>query len=98
MRLKNNYDEMEQHPGDMTEFRRPPYSIRHPRYKYGYTQNMDTSQQNEVKYPESRYNTHNLSTVEKMIQAQGEQIRRVSAEEYLKDKIGSDADGQEHTE
>ena len=86
MTLKNNYDEMEQYPGDMTEFRRPPYSIRHPRYKYGYTQNMDTSQQNEVKYPESRYNTHNMSTAEKMIRAQGEQIRRMSAEEYLKDK------------
>ncbi len=33
-----------------------------------------------------------------LIRAQGEQIKRVSAEEYLKDKIGSDADGQEHTE
>lgn len=28
----------------------------------------------------------------KLIRAQGEQIRRMSAEEYLKDKIGSDAD------
>lgn len=28
-----------------------------------------------------------------LIRAQGEQIRRMSAEEYLKDKIGSDADG-----
>lgn len=34
-----------------------------------------------------------------LIRAQGEQIRRMSAEEYLKDKIGrGDADGQEHTE
>lgn len=33
-----------------------------------------------------------------LIRAQGEQIRRMSAEEYMIDKIGSDADGQEHTE
>lgn len=34
-----------------------------------------------------------------LIRAQGEQIRRMAAQEYLKDKIGSDdADGQEHTE
>ena len=36
--------------------------------------------------------------VKRAIRAQGEQIRRMSAEEYLIDKIGSDADGQEHTE
>lgn len=36
--------------------------------------------------------------IRNLIRAQGEQIRRMSAEEYLKDKIGSDADGQEHTE
>lgn len=41
---------------------------------------------------------NNTSTAAALIRAQGEQIRRVSAEEYLKDKIGSDADGQEHTE
>ena len=49
-------------------------------------------------YPESEYVTQNMSMASKLIRAQGEQIRRVSAEEYLKDKIGSDADGQEHTE
>ena len=42
--------------------------------------------------------TQNMSMAGKLIRAQGEQIRRVTAEEYLKDKIGSDADGQEHTE
>ena len=36
--------------------------------------------------------------VKRAIRAQGEQIRRMSAEEYLIDKIGGDADGQEHTE
>lgn len=32
-----------------------------------------------------------------MIRAQSKQIRRMSAEEYLKNKMGSDADGQEDT-
>lgn len=31
--------------------------------------------------------------VKRMIRAQSEQIRRMSAEEYLKNKMGSDADG-----
>lgn len=67
--------------------------------KDGYdTRNMSTEQQNVAKYPESEYGTRNMSMAGKLIRAQGEQIRRVSAEEYLKDKIGSDADGQEHTE
>ena len=56
-------------------------------------QNMSTGQQNEAGYPESEYgNTQNTSMAGKLIWAQGEQIRRMSAEEYLKDKIGSDAD------
>ena len=38
--------------------------------------------------------TQKMSTAAALIRAQGEQIRRMSAEEYLKDKIGSDADGQ----
>lgn len=46
-------------------------------------------------YPESEYGTQYISMASKLIRAQGEQIRRMSAEEYLKDKIGSDADGQE---
>ena len=33
-----------------------------------------------------------------LIRAQGEQIRRVTAEEYLKDKIGSDADDRRANE
>lgn len=33
-----------------------------------------------------------------MIRAQAAQIRRMSAEEYLKEKTGSGADGQKHTE
>ena len=50
-------------------------------------------------HPKDEYDdTQNMSMDGKLIRAQGEQIRRVTAEEYLKDKIGSDADGQEHTE
>ena len=52
-----------------------------------------------VGYQKDEYiDTQNMSTAAALIRAQGEQIRRVTAEEYLKDKIGSDADGQEHTE
>lgn len=54
-------------------------------------------QQNVAPYIKSEYGTSRLSAAT-LIRAQGEQIRRVTAEEYLKDKTGSDADGQEHTE
>ena len=73
MRHKKTYREMETSRADMTDFRRPAYSVRHPQNKYG--------------------DTRNMSTAATLIRAQGEQIRRMSAEEYLKDKIGSDADG-----
>ena len=118
MKHKKTYADMERHPGDMTDFRRPAYLVRHPKDEYdtqnmsipqqsvagypkdeyGDTQNMSTGQQNEAEYPESEYGTQNMSMAGKLIRAQGEQIRRMSAEEYLIDKIGSDADGQEHTE
>lgn len=57
----------------------------YPKDEYD-TQNMSTEQQNEAEYPESEYGTQNMSMAGKLIQAQGEQIRRMSAEEYLKDK------------
>lgn len=51
-------------------------------------------------YPESEYGTPKPSAAA-LIRAQGEQIEKegrkikhMSAEEYLKDKIGSDADGR----
>ena len=48
----------------------------------------------KVGYQKYEYaDTQNMSTAAALIRAQGEQIRRVTAEEYLKDKIGSDADG-----
>ena len=49
-------------------------------------------QQNVAPYIKSEYGTSRLSAAT-LIRAQGEQIRRVTAEEYLKDKIGGDADG-----
>ena len=96
--LYRHYGGLEHSNADMTDFRRPAYSVRHPKDGYADTQNMSTGQQNEAKYPESEYVTQNMSMASKLIRAQGEQIRRMPAEEYLKDKIGSDADGQEHTE
>lgn len=91
MKHKKTYADMERHPGDMTNFRRPAYSVRHPDTGYCDTRNMSTEQQNEAGYPESEYGTHKASAAA-LIRAQGEQIRRMSAEEYLIDKIGSDVD------
>ena len=49
--------------------------------------------------PEYEYsNTHDMRTASAavhMIRVQAAQIRRMSAEEYLKEKTGSGADGQE---
>ena len=50
------------------------------------------------KYSDIEYSyTQNTSIAGKLIRAQAEQIRRMSAEEYLKEKTGSGADGQEDT-
>lgn len=93
MKHKKTYADMERHPGDMSDFRRPAYSVRHPDTEYRNIQNMSTGQQNEAQYIKSEYGTHKPSAAA-LIRAQGEQIRRATAEEYLKDKIGSDADGR----
>lgn len=45
-----------------------------------------------------RFRRKPYTGVQVLIRRQGEQIRRVSAEEYLKDKIGSDADDRRTTE
>lgn len=84
--LQRHYGGLEHSNADMTDFRRPAYSVRHPKDGYADTQNMSTEQQNEAKYPESEYGTQNLSMAGKLIRAQGEQIRRMPEEEYLKDK------------
>lgn len=66
---------------------------KYPKSEYGNTRNMSTRQQNEAKYPKYEYgNTQNTSMAGKLIRVQGEQIRRMSAEEYLISKMGSDAD------
>ena len=106
MKHRKTYADMERHPGDMSDFRRPAYSVRHPDTGYtdtqnmsipqqsvaGYskdeyddTHNMSTGQQNEAPYIKYEYGTHKPSAAE-LIRAQGEQIGRMSAEEYLKDK------------
>lgn len=117
MKHRKTYADMERHPGDMSDFRRPAYSVQHPDSKHGNIQNMSIPQQSVAGYPESEYNIQNVSTGQQneagylkseygthkpsaaaLIRAQGEQIRRMSAEEYLKDKIGSDADDRRTTE
>ena len=93
MKHKKTYADMERHPGDMSDFRRPAYSVRHPDTGYHDTQNTSTGQQNVAEYPESEYGTQNMSMAGKLIRAQGEQIRETPAE-YIARKygIGGDAD------
>lgn len=71
-------------------------------FEYMRTHNTSIKQQNEARYPEYECgNTHNTcmeSAAAHMIRVQAAQIRRMSAEEYLKEKTGSGADGQKHTE
>ena len=87
MKHRKTYADMERHPGDMTDFRRPAYSVRHPDTGYTDTQNMSIQQQSVAEYPEGECNTQNMSMAGKLIRTQGEQIRRMSAEEYLMDKV-----------
>lgn len=55
--------------------------------EYGNTLNMSTRQQNEAKYLQSEYShTQNMSMAGKLIRAQSEQIRRITAAEYIKSK------------
>ncbi len=83
MRHKRTYHDMETSRADMTDFRRPAYSVRHPaRYS-----------DNEYS------NTQNTSTAGKLIRNQAEQIREDPAEYVeRKYGIRGEADGQEHTE
>ena len=78
MRHKKTYHDMETSRADMTDFRRPAYSVRHPaRYS-----------DNEYTY------THNTSTAGKLIRNQAEQIREDPAEYVeRKYGIRGDADG-----
>lgn len=76
---QKEYDEMESSQADMTDFRRPAYSVRHPaRYS-----------DNEYS------NTQNTSTAGKLIRNQAEQIREDPAEYVeRKYGIRGEADGQ----
>lgn len=76
MKHKKTYADMERHPGDMSDFRRPAYSVRHPDSKYGNIQNMSTGQQNEAEYPESEYSTQDMSMACELIRAQGSRSGR----------------------
>ena len=60
---------------------------RYQEYKYSNTQNTSIKQQNEAEYTESEYDdTQKMSMASKLIRVQGEQIRRITAEEYIKSK------------
>lgn len=80
---RKEYDDMETSHTDMTDFRRPPYAVRHPDI-YSDCECSDT---------------HNASTAGKLIRNQAEQIREDPAEYIArKFNIRGDADGQDHTE
>lgn len=62
MKHRKTYADMERHPGDMTDFRRPAYSVRHPKDEYD-TQNMSIPQQSVAGYLKDEYgDTQNMST------------------------------------
>lgn len=70
---------------------------KYPESEYDNTHNMSTRQQNEAEYPECEYShTHNTSIAGKLIRAQSEKIRRITAEEYIKDKCIKTNTGSRH--
>lgn len=70
---------------------------KYPKSECGNTQNMSIRQQNEAKYLQSEYShTQNMSMAGKLIRAQSEQIRRITAEEYIKDKCIKTNTGSRH--
>lgn len=98
--LYRHYGGLEHSNADMTDFRRPAYSVRHPETECGNIQNMSIQQQNVALYIKSEYSdTQNTSMAGKLIRAQGEQIRETPAE-YLARKfdIRGDADGYQGTD
>ena len=70
---------------------------KYPKSEYCNTRNMSTRQQNEANYPKREYShTQNMSMAGKLIRAQSEQIRRITAEEYIKDKCIKTNTGSRH--
>lgn len=70
---------------------------KYPKSEYGNTQKVSTRKQNEAKYLQSEYShTQNMSMAGKLIRAQSEQIRRITAEEYIKDKCIKTNTGSRH--
>ena len=77
---RKEYDEMETSCADMTNSRRHAYSVQHP----------DGYSDGEHSY------THNTSMAGELIRVQSEQIRRITAEEYIKGKYIKMNDGSRH--
>lgn len=70
---------------------------KYPKSEYGNTRNMSIRQQNEANYPKREYShTQNMSMAGKLIRVQAEQIRRITAEEYIKSKCIKMSDGSRH--
>lgn len=70
---------------------------KYPKSEYSNTRYMSMRQQNEAKYLQSEYSyTQNMSMAGKLIRAQSEQIRRITAEEYIKDKCIKANTGSRH--
>ena len=66
-------------------------------FEYIRTHNTSIKQRNETRYPEYEYShTQNTSMEEKLIRAQSKQIRRITAEEYIKSKCIKMNDGSRH--
>lgn len=79
---RKEYDDMATSRADMTDFRRPAYSVQHPD---GYSN-------------DEYENTHNTSTAGKLIRAQAEQIREDPAEYVArKYGIRGDADDSQRS-
>lgn len=76
MKHRKTYADMERHPGDMSDFRGPAYSVRNPKDGYADTQNMSIPQRNEAEYPESEYGTQDMSMACELIRAQGSRSGR----------------------
>ena len=59
---------------------------------------MGIEQHNEAEYPEYEYSDTKNRNAADLIRAQGEQIRRMTAEEYLRERIRRDAGGDNRTD
>ena len=83
--------------GDSRNSRQDKWAMIYSLFEYMNTHIMSIKQRNKAKYPEYEYrHTHNTSIAGELIRAQAEQIRRITAEEYIKGKCIKMCDGSRH--